>query len=363
MTSILEKYIEFLPLAGSSCLDSIGEGNTPLVRSSAIAGGARLFFKMEQLNPTGSFKDRFAAVETELMRQQGINAFVATSSGNTGAALSAYAARHGLRCLLFVNEITPASKLDQMLVYGAEVFQVKDFGVTNELSAPIFERLRQLAIEGNTRLVISAYRYSPDGMEGLKTIAYEIVEEIGGAPDHIFVPVGGGGLLSGIWRGFKDLKERGRIGRLPKINAVQPELNDTVVTSINEIAESAREVSTTTTISGLAVQVDIDATLAVRSVSESGGRGYLVSDEAVLETQSLLARTEGVFVEPAGAVSTAGYLKALEIGSVGKNEFAVCILTGHGLKTAVSGNAKCRPEFIEIGDISTTLLRRKSLGL
>jgi threonine synthase len=358
MASILEKYIDYLPLTGTSDIYSIGEGNTPLVRSAGIAGKSQLFFKMEQLNPTGSFKDRFAALETALMKQQGIRAFIATSSGNTGAALAAYAARQGIRCLLFVNEVTPASKLDQMLVYGAEVFRVKDFGVTNELSAPIFERLQQLAIEGATRLVISAYKYSPEGMEGVKTIAYEIVEQFGGVPDHIFVPVGGGGLLSGIWRGFKDLKDRGLIESLPKLNAVQPELNDTVVSSINERSEAAREVGTTTSISGLAVQVDIDASLAVRSVSESGGRGFLVSDEMVIDTQASLAQKEGVYVEPAGAVSTAGYLKAVDTGAIGKDESAVCILTGHGLKTASSVPAK--PEhsvkFIEIDEINTKLL-------
>ena len=358
MTSILEKYIEYLPLTSTSDIDSIGEGNTPLVRSSSIAGKSRLYFKMEQLNPTGSFKDRFAALEIELMKQQGIRTFIATSSGNTGAALAAYAARHGIRCLLFVNEITPASKLDQMLVYGAEVFQVKDFGVSNELSAPIFERLQQLAVEGSTRLAISAYKYSPEGMEGVKTIAYEIVEQFGEVPDHIFVPVGGGGLLSGIWRGFKDLKERGLIEKLPKLNAVQPELNDTVVTSVNENAETAREVRTTTSISGLAVQVDIDASLAVRSVSESGGRGFLVSDEMVLDIQSSLAEKEGIYVEPAGAVSTAGYLQALGTGLIREDESAVCILTGHGLKTASSvSTTPARPvKVIEIGDIRTGLL-------
>ena len=358
MASILEKYTDYLPLTDTSDIHSIGEGNTPLVRSAGIVGNSQLFFKMEQLNPTGSFKDRFAALEIALMKRQGIRAFIATSSGNTGAALAAYAARHGIRCLLFVNEITPASKLDQMLVYGAEVFRVKDFGVTNELSAPIFERLQQVAIEGATRLVISAYKYSPEGMEGVKTIAYEIVEQFGGVPDHIFVPVGGGGLLSGIWRGFKDLKDLGLIESLPKVNAVQPELNDTVVTSINERSDTAREVGTTTTISGLAVQVDIDASLAVRSVSESGGRGFLVSDEMVIDTQASLAQKEGVYVEPAGAVSTAGYLKAVDTGDIGKDESAVCILTGHGLKTASSVAAKQEHsvKFIEIGEINTKLL-------
>lgn len=353
MKAMLEKFNDSRAL--------IGEGNTPLVRSTSIAGDAPLFFKMEQLNPTGSFKDRFAAVETELMKQNGIRAFIATSSGNTGAALSAYAARLGLRCFLFVNEVTPASKLQQMLVYGAEVYRVRGFGVTKELSAPIFERLQQLAVDGKTRLVISAYKYSPLGMDGVKAIAYEIVEQFGGVPDHVFVPVGGGGLLSGIWRGFRDLKDRNLTKKLPKIVAVQPELNDTVVTSINARTGTAQEVSTTTTISGLAVQVDIDASLAVNSVEQSGGFGVLVSDEFVLETQSSLARNEGVYVEPAGAVSTAGYLRAVYSGLLKRDESAVCILTGHGLKSAVSvGDPSTEPvELIEIGDINVSLLEER----
>lgn len=359
MSAILDRNIE-VPAVTSKPGGLMGEGNTPLVRSTSIAGRAPLFFKMEQLNPTGSFKDRFAAVESEVMKQHGIQAFIATSSGNTGAALSAYAARLGLRCLLFVNEVTPASKLNQMLVYGAEVYQVRGFGVTRESSAAIFERLQELAAEGSTRLVISAYKYSPLGMDGLKAIASEIVQQFGGVPDHVFVPVGGGGLLSGIWGGFRDLKDRGSIDRLPKIVAVQPELNDTVVTSINSRSGAAREVSTTTAISGLAVQVDIDASRAVSSVDQSGGYGVLVSDEFVIETQALLARHEGIFVEPAGAVSTAGYIRAIETGRLGRDDSAVCILTGHGLKSAQSGDSlSMRPaEVIGIGDINIGLLAK-----
>ncbi|HMJ09481.1 MAG TPA: pyridoxal-phosphate dependent enzyme [Pyrinomonadaceae bacterium] len=337
MISILEKYKEFLPLNRVSCFDSLGEGNTPLVRSSALGRNTPLFFKMEQLNPTGSFKDRFASVETALIKEKGIKTFMATSSGNTGSALAAYSARHGIRCLLFVNEITPQNKLDQMLVYGAEVFRVKNFGVTNGSSAPIFERLRKLAEECNSRLVISAYKYSPEGMEGVKTIAYELVEQLGSVPDQVFVPVGGGGLLSAVWRGFLDMKARKLIDSLPRINAVQPVLNDTVVTPLVENAERAREVKTTTAISGLAVQVDIDASLAVRSVRESAGSGYLVSDEDAVSVQEMLSEREGIFVEPAGAVSAAGYLKALSLEKIGQDETAVCVLTGHGLKTAAAG--------------------------
>lgn len=357
---ILEKYKEFLPFDDAAVFDDLGEGNTPLVCSSSLGKGSNLFFKMEQLNPTGSFKDRFAAVEVALMKQKGIKAFIATSSGNTGSALAAYAARQGIRCLLFVNEITPANKLNQMLVYGAEVYRVKDFGVTNELSAPIFERLRKVAEECNTRLVISAYKYSPEGMEGVKTIAYEIVEQIGSAPDQVFIPVGGGGLLSGIWRGFLDLKNRNLIDSLPRFNAVQPELNDTIVTPLVENAAYAREIKTTTAISGLAVQVDIDASLALRSVRESGGTGCVVSDEEVFRAQEVLSQREGIYVEPAGAVSTAGYMNMLSSGKIGENEKAVCILTGHGLKAAVAeaGTSGRQEVFIDHAGIRRELIER-----
>jgi threonine synthase len=359
MVLLLEKYRSFLPLQEIERLDSLGEGNTPLVKSANLNEKGNLFLKMEQLNPTGSFKDRFAAVETALMKQAGIKTFIATSSGNTGSALAAFSARHGLRCLLFVNEIAPANKLRQMLVYGAEVFRVKNFGVTNELSAPIFQRLQDLAVERKTRLVISAYKYSPDGMEGVKTIAYEIVEQFGETPDNVFVPVGGGGLLSAIWRGFLDLKNRNLIEKFPKINAVQPELNDTIVTPFLENSEKAREVGTTTSISGLAVQVDIDATLALQSVKKSGGFGISVSDEEIYLAQHQLSVKEGIYVEPAGAASVAGYLKAISQKRIPAEEKSVCILTGHGLKDTSAGTNLSEQQIknIELSGITPGLLK------
>lgn len=359
MNSILEKYREFLPLEGVDQPVGLGEGNTPLIRSANLDESGALYLKLEQLNPTGSFKDRFAAVETALIKSAGLNACIATSSGNTGSALAAYSARHGLRCLIFVNEIAPIGKLQQMLVYGAGIFRVKGFGVSKTESALIFNRLQQLAEETRTRLVISAYKYSAAGMEGVKTIAYEIVEQLGGPPDQVFVPVGGGGLLSGIWRGFLDLERRALIDRLPRINAVQPVLNDTVVTALAEGADQAREVETTTTISGLAVQVDIDATRALRSVRDSGGRGYLATDEEIRDAQQQLCLREGIFVEPAGATSVAGYRKAASQGHIGANERAVCILTGHGLKDTSSidmASLEGRIASIDSSDIDSRLL-------
>lgn len=358
MQLLLEKYKSFLPLNGIEQIESLGEGNTPLVKSNNLNQSGNLFLKMEQLNPTGSFKDRFAAVETALMKQAGIKSFIATSSGNTGSALAAFSAKHGLRCLLFVNEIAPVNKLQQMLVYGAEVFRVKNFGVTNELSAPIFQRLQNLAEESKTRLVISAYKYSPDGMEGVKTIAYELVEQLGEVPDNIFAPVGGGGLLSGIWRGFLDLKNQNLIDKVPKIIAVQPELNDTMVTPWAEKSERAREVNTTTSISGLAVQVDIDATLALQSVKESDGFGITVADEDIYRAQQKLSLSEGVYVEPAGATSVAGYLKAISNGTISEKEKSICILTGHGLKdTSISPQQEVKN--IDLSSLTQNLIEGK----
>jgi threonine synthase len=357
MRSLLEEYQEFLPSSLASGFDGMGEGFTPLVKSRAVGGLGSLFLKMEQLNPTGSFKDRFAAVVTARMKSAGTDTFIATSSGNTGAALSAYAARHDLNCLLFVNEIVPDGKLKQMLVYGAQVFRVKDFGVTRDLSAPIFERLQRLAEAENVPLVISAYKYSGEGMEGVKTISYEIAEQFGEAPEHVFAPVGGGGLLTAIWRGFNDLKQRNLIAKMPRIHAVQPELNDTLVTPLREGRDEAREVGTTTTISGLAVQVDIDASSALRCVKESGGSGHLVTDEEIWQAKVMLSEKDGVYVEPAGAASVAGYLKAHSLGSIDAQGSAVCILTGHGLKDASdAGDSKREAREITQNEITRDIL-------
>lgn len=332
MVSILQKYREFLPLKGMVDTVDLGEGNTPLIRSTGLDHHSSLFFKLEYLNPTGSFKDRFAAVETALLRDSGAKSFIATSSGNTGSALAAYAAKHGLQCLLFVNEIAPGNKLKQIVAYGARVFRVKGFGVSNVASADIFNRLQKLAEQKQSRLSVSAFKYSADGMAGIKTIAYELVEQLGESPDQIFVPVGGGGLLTGILRGFLDMRARTLIHRIPRVNAVQPVLNDTIVSSLLNGDDKAREVTTTTGISGLAVQVDIDATSALQAVRASGGHGYLVTDDEIRETQKQLCLREGIFVEPAGAASVAGYSKAVASGLVLKDETVVCILTGHGLK-------------------------------
>lgn len=355
MTGLLERHARWLPLENGAPVAYLGEGGTPLVPSRWIGpqyGLSQLHFKLEQLNPTGSYKDRFAAMAISLLLQQGKHRFMATSSGNTGAALAAYAARYGVECNLLLNELTPEGKLSQMLAYGARLYRVRGFGLDSQITANVFQSLRQISLEHNLPLLISAYCFSPQGMEGVKTLAYEIVEQL---PEvqHIFAPVGGGGMLVAVVRGLADLGHRARV------HGVQPELNDTMVSPLREGLERGRRVSTTTTLSGLAVPEDLDATAALQAVRQTNGWGFLVNDDRVREIQAQIMAHEGLFVEPAGVVAVAGAIEAVRQGYLPPDEKVVCILTGHGFKdpqAVALANQQRSVGFIEPQSLQATLL-------
>ena len=329
----LERFARRLPAIPWDAYVSLGEGSTPLVKSAWIGprlGLERLYFKMEMCNPSGSYKDRFIACELAIHRSLGRRVCLATSSGNTGSSLAAYAARLGMKCVIMVLESTPDGKLMQMAAHGASIYRVRRFGAGAQATRDVMERLQALAATRSAALVISAFKFCPDGMCGVKTISYEIHEALGDEVAHVFAPVGGGGLMSATAMGFLDLHAEG--ARLPRVHAVQPALNDTVVSPLREGAQAARPVSTRTAISGLGVQTDIDGTRAMELVRATGGTGVLASDEEILETQRELLEREGIFVEPAGAASVAGLKRAVEEGVVTPGETAVCLLTGHGFK-------------------------------
>lgn len=355
MKGLLERYAHWLPLEPGAPVAYLGEGNTPLVPSRWIGpqhGLPQLYFKLEQLNPTGSYKDRFAAMAISLLLQQGQKRFMATSSGNTGAALAAYAARYGLECNLLLNELTPEGKLSQMLAYGAKLYRVKGFGLDSQTTADVFQSLRQISQEHHFPLLISAYCFSPQGMEGVKTLGYEIAEQLPQV-QHIFAPVGGGGMLAAVVRGLADL------GHAARVHGVQPELNDTMVTPLRLGQERGRRVATTTTLSGLAVPDDLDATAALQAVKQSGGWGFLVNDDRVRDLQAQIMAHEGLFVEPAGVVSVVGALEAARQGYLSPDQPAVCILTGHGFKdpqAVALANQQRSVGFIEPQSLPATLL-------
>lgn len=340
---------------------SLGEGGTPLVRSRRLgpsAGLNNLYFKLEFANPTGSYKDRFAAAAISDMVANQKTECIATSSGNTGASLAAYCALAGIRCEIAIVERAPEGKLRQMLAYGATLYKVRGFGVDSATSDRVVECLRTLAQRPSSQMQISAYTYSPIGMSGVCSLSHELVEQLPGRIDHLFCMAGGGGFLLAIARGFQQLVGAKKLDRIPKMECVQPAGNDTMATSLRTGLDRSREVVCTTRISGLQVPQIIDGNDVISICRESGGTGHLVSDELVFETQSRLAKEEGLFAEPAGSTAVAGALQAAREGRIDPNAVVVCPITGSAFKDPTALEAMTRDvscPMLELADLERRL--------
>ena len=336
---------------------SLGEGNTPLVRSRHIGpsvGLERLFFKLEGVNPTGSYKDRFAAAAVSDMAARSATRCIATSSGNTGAALAAYCATAGIACEIVVVETAPIDKLRQMLVYGAKLYRIRGFGIDPRTSRRVLTAIRNLSDQPKTDLQISAFAYNPTGMNGVQTIAFEIHRQLPEGIDHVFIPAGGGGLTLAVARGFETLRKRGG-GATPHIECAQPVGNDTIATPLRLGLQSARDVTCTSRISGLQVSRVIDGNETIMACRATGGTGHVVSDEDVWQMQNRLARQEGIFCEPAGAVSVTAAIQATSRGEVSASATACCLITGVGFKDLPSVDRMISydiPPLLELGTFS-----------
>lgn len=333
--SSIWKYQPLLPTIGIDHRILLGEGQTPLIKSKLIGkelGIPELYFKLENLNPSGSYKDRFAAMFISRLKSRSIPICLATSSGNTGAALAAYCAAAKIKCILAIVDGAPLAKIKQMQLYGASTYMIKDFGKDMKVTKDVFNFLQTTAASLDIPLPISAYLYCSDGMEGVQTISYELMEEERSF-DQIFSPAGGGGLTLAIAKGVQiyaaDQLELG----LPKVNCVQPEGNDTIATVLrNKTGKAIAIPYSATKISGLQVPNVLDGDSVIDECIRLKGNGYVVPDQLVFEFQRDLALKEGIFCEPAGAVSLTGLAVALEKKEVGSNEKVVCIITGSGFK-------------------------------
>jgi threonine synthase len=311
---------------------TLGEGGTPLVRSRRIgpeAGLRNLYFKLESANPSGSYKDRFAALAVAHMLENGQHTCVATSSGNTGAALAAYCAAAGLVCRIAVVETAPAGKLQQMLAHGAVIRRVRGFGTDSEITRLTFERLRELGSGPGCALQISAYAHSAAGMQGVESIGFELAAQLPGMR-HVFCPAGGGGLTLAVARGLR------KSGHGAAVHCVQPEGNDTIASPLRAGVDRAVAVQCRTAISGLQVASVIDGDEVIAACRAAGGTGHVVGDEEVWGLQARLAREEGLFSEPAGVVALAGALRAAGAGEIDPEAAVVCLVTGSGFKDPVS---------------------------
>lgn len=344
MNSGLWRFAEWLDPVPVAARVTLGEGNTPLVKSRRLGpsvGLKNLYFKLETSNPSGSYKDRFACAAVSDMVAHGKTECIATSSGNTGAALAAYCAVAGISCEIAIVERAPEGKLRQMLAYGARLYRVKGFGVDSGVSDRVIECLKALAARPSARMQISAFAFCPVGMSGVQSMAYELAEhsqtgQIDGEWDHVFGMAGGGGLVLALARGFERLRAEGRLARLPRTECVQPVGNNTISGPLRSGLDVAQAVECTSRISGLQVPSVIDGNEVIAACRRNGGTGHLVADEWVYEVQSRLAREEGIFAEPAGSTAVAGALQAARDGLIDPHANVVCPITGSAFKDPVS---------------------------
>lgn len=323
----LGRHAQYLPAVSDYV--TLGEGETPLLPLVALArtlGLDRLTAKLETSNPTGSYKDRVAAMSLSLALDRGCRGWIATSSGNAGMAFAAYGARAGLPGFLAVVSTAPLEKHASMVPFGpavAAVAGVGDGGTSND-GARLFRCVAEAADRHHLFLGITAHRYNPDGMRGVETISYELAEQ---APDAavVYVPAGGGGLLVSVARGAE------RVSAGCAFVACQPSGCAPIVGALAG-GPTATTDRCDTGISALQLPDPPDGAAAVESVTASGGWGVVVDDEEVYVAQQLLAELEGLFVEPAAAITLAALIADVKEGKVAKSDHIVLLLTGAGWK-------------------------------
>lgn len=300
----------------------LGEGDTPVLRLGAVAvrcGVPEVWAKAEWMNPTGSYKDRIAAATMAAAIRHGAQGWVGTSSGNGGAAMSAYGVRAGLPGYLCVAADAPPEKLRSITPYRTALLPMAELGLAE------MEEIGRLAAEFRLQLAITAYRYNPEGMAGAEAIGEELAEH--GTFTHVYVPTGGGGLLVAVARGLARAAARS-----PRVICAQPAGCAPVARHLaGELADPTVD-ACATDVSGLQLPAPPDGALAAEAVRASGGWGCAVTDQATWDAQDLLASREGVFVEPAAAVAVAAIMADAATGRLTAADRPVAVLTGSGLK-------------------------------
>jgi threonine synthase len=324
------KYRELLPIADESHIISLGEGDTQLVKADKLAssiGTNNLFLKNETRNPTWSFKDRVFTVLVSKAVEYGYKTIGLASTGNAAAAASAYAAKGGLTCYIFVSEATSSAKVTQMLMHQAKVVKIK--GGSTEAGSVSAEACKQF-----NWFHVTPGLMQPYSTEGAKTIAYEICEELDWeVPDNVIVPVGTGDALVGIWKGFKDLKETGLINTLPRMVAAEADGAPLIAKAFREKKQyyQVPPIEPHTIAAGIKVGI-VTSPWPLVTLNESHGLAETVSDDQIIEAEKLMAVKEALFSEPASAAPVAVLKKLLDGKKIGRDERNVCIITGSGLK-------------------------------
>jgi len=315
---LIKEYSEFLPVTENTPALTLLEGNTPLLKCENLSKelGIELYVKYEGANPTGSFKDRGMVMAVAKAIEDGSDAIICASTGNTSAAAAAYAARAGLRCIVIIPDGKIAmGKLAQAVMYGAEIVAI-DGNFDHALKI-----VRSISEKSPITLVNSV---NPYRIEGQKTAAFEVCDVLGDAPDVLVIPVGNAGNITAYWKGFKEYHEK-KGTKLPQMRGFEAEGSAPIVRG--EVIEQPETLAT-------AIRIGNPASwkFAVEAAEESNGKIDEVSDEEIVAAYKLLARKEGIFAEPGSCASIAGLLKQLKTGEIAKGSKVVAVLTGNGLK-------------------------------
>lgn len=336
------RYMEFLPVSGESKINKLKVGCSPLYKVDRLAerlGIKELWIKDDGINPTASLKDRASAMAVVKAEEAGMTTIACSSTGNAASSLAGNAAAAGFKTYIFVPERAPKGKVSQLMIFGANVISVKgNYEDTFRLSAEAIDRFgwynRNAAI-------------NPFLMEGKKTVALEICEQLGyKMPDYIAISVGDGCTIGGLWKGLKDMYEVGFIDKLPRIISVQASgcypINREIMTG-----KAWTPMEENTIADSIAVGVPRNPDKALNAIRESNGIPVTVSDEEILEAMKLLGQY-GIFGEPAGVAGTAGLKKAVETGLIPADASVVSVVTGNGLKDTANaikaaGEPMCIP--------------------
>lgn len=320
-SGLINQYSRFLPVSDATPRVTLNEGNTPFIRAVNLKDRAgldlELYFKFDGANPTGSFKDRGMTLALSKAVESGAKAVICASTGNTSASAAAYAARAGIRAIVLIPEGKIAlGKLSQAMVHGALVIQIE--GNFDEALAIV----KSLVARYPVTLVNSI---NPYRIEGQKTAAFEICDQLGFAPDYHALPVGNAGNITASWKGYTEYREAKNIEKLPVMLGFQAAGAAPIV--LGRAVEKPETIATAIRIGNPA---SWKGALAARD--ESGGRIDAVNDDEILHAYSVIAMCEGIFCEPASAASLAGVLKLYKEGYFRQGSTVVCTLTGNGLK-------------------------------
>jgi threonine synthase len=346
---VIEEFRERLPIEADVRAVTLLEGDTPLIEAPRLADevgfGGRLLLKYEGLNPTASFKDRGMTVAMSVAVSAGAEAVICASTGNTSASAAAYAARAGIRAFVIIPEGKIAlGKLSQAVIHGATVVSIAG---SFDQALSIVTRLAQLCN------VIVVNSINPFRIQGQKTAAFEVCDVLGGAPDYHFLPVGNAGNITAYWMGYCEYREAGRATTTPRMMGFQAAGAAPIVRG--EIVSHPETVAT-------AIRIGNPASWKTAEMArdESGGVIEAVTDAEILYAYRLLAKSEGVFAEPASAASVAGLKMMCDSGKIESDATVVCTLTGHGLKDPTTATNESPPPVSTSADVDEV---RQILGL